>query len=434
MAEAGFVIGLQVPTAPEMMGPGTLTADGHRLEGIIRDRPASVHATSVDVPLVSSDSVAAQVAAVFPPEADTHWQALVPENLDYLSLIPNTSRMLLGGQGFLMYTLDFGGSDPCNGCTVKMTVCTAEDIPWLDMQLANQVLARETGLSLQKAKELTCVEPFPTTIIVDTLEPIGDVAWLSPEGGPVLNATHGPVVEMEYILGHSRPQWQEFTLEPVASERGWVYGWYDLADNPLTDINVPPDPCETNLQVISTGMPTCTVAYDTIHLTATSVTSPVLVATAVSHIHVTPDLNECPVADVGVAKVGSTDAISSGQSVSFTLTVSSHVGAPIGALLTDTLAPASAISNTILPAGCNRAGGEITCLLTIVATDTPEVLTFVVQVVEGFAGILSDEVEVQPVARTDPWFYDNYAGPVTVQVASVGGPHRIYLPIVLKNY
>jgi hypothetical protein len=447
LASTGFVIGLQVPTAPGATEPGQLVGDEHRLEGTIniREIPGSQIDAAVDIPLESSSSMASQVASVFPAEPNTHWQALVPGNMDYLSLIPGDTSFLLGGYGVLRYTLDFGG-DLCLGCIVKMTMCTNADVPWLDAQLANQVMVRETGAAVLQVKDLTCIEPFPTAIRVvagatgDAACPSAEdqAAWLSPEGGPIYNATHGPAVEMQYFLGLSRPESgeeenKEFTLEPVASEQGWIYGWFDAADNPLTEITVTPGLCEgADLKVKSIDIPTCTVVLDTIHLTATSVTSPVIQATAVSYVHVSPDLDKCPVSDLGVTKIGSPGAISAGGSVNFTLTISNYTDAPIGAVLTDTLSPVSAIEDATLPAGCSRSGGEITCQVTSVATDTPTILNFVVQVAETFSGTLSDIAAVQPVGATDPWFYDNHAGPVAVQVIGPLG-HRVHLPVVLKG-
>jgi hypothetical protein len=244
---------------------------------------------------------------------------------------------------------------------------------------------------------------------------------------------------MEYFLGLSKPKSgeeenKEFTLEPVASAQGWIYGWFDAADNPLTEVTVTPGLCEgAVLKVKSIDIPTCTVVLDTIHLTATTVLSPLIQANAVSYVHVSPDLDECPVSDLGVTKVGSPGAIFAGGSVNFTLTISNYTDAPIGAVLTDTLSPASAIVDATLPAGCNRSGGEITCQVTSVATDTPAVLSFVVQVADTFSGTLSDIASVQPMGAADPWFYDNHAGPVEVQVT--GPPvQRIYLPVVLRGY
>ena len=106
---------------------------------------------------------------------------------------------------------------------------------------------------------------------------------------------------------------------------------------PITQIEVGPQSTpwgNKNVGVVGT-VPTCTLAVDTIHITATSVITPSFQAIATSLVNVVPDPEICPVADVGIAKVVSSRVITAGQSVTFTLTISNHEQTAVDAVVTD---------------------------------------------------------------------------------------------------
>jgi hypothetical protein len=152
-------IGLQVPQASDADRPGELTTDTHELQLHLDDHRGDAFDIDVTVALAPDNDVADQIEAVLPAESGTHWQALVPAADDFLADIPVEEATLTGGVGFLMYTLDFFGSDVCNGCTVKLTACWNEDL-----SLPGRSLLR--GLGVRSGNGLTCFEPFPTTIVL----------------------------------------------------------------------------------------------------------------------------------------------------------------------------------------------------------------------------------------------------------------------------
>lgn len=425
------MIGLQVPRAPGASQPGDLTAQGHWLRTTLRVRDH--HYITYDVDLIPRDDLASEITAVFPPAPNTHWQALAPANDDFITSIPTQTTTFTGGWGSLHYVIDFHGDDPCNGCMVKMTFCTPDRVA-SRAKLMTRFLFK--GFKIRNANGLVCVDPVPTIIYLsDAAEPPSSLtAWLSPWGGPVFNATHGPEVEMGYILGHTSSQTETFTLEPIHSEKGWSYEWRDPNGVPITQIEVGPQSTpwgNKNVGVVGT-VPTCTLAVDTIHITATSVITPSFQAIATSLVNVVPDPEICPVADVGIAKVVSSRVITAGQSVTFTLTISNHEQTAVDAVVTDTLSPAWAIGDVMLPPGCGRHGNEITCQVTGVPPGTPRTLDIVVRVDSTFSGTLSNRVRVDPAEATDVRFYDNAVGPVTVTVS--GGRFLLYLPVSYRSW
>jgi len=422
------ILGLQVPQAPGAAQPGDVTGNPELWLHLDEQR-GDDYDIDVTVPLTSSDDLATQIAAVLPPEPDTHWQALVPANDDYLNSIPTDDSTFVDGWGYLYYELDFHGDNVCNGCKVKLTLCTPCPSPLLGRSAACSLLRRIVAskwlgrVRLHSAGGLTCVEPVPSTIVLSegwppTIVPGGiPAAWLSPWGGPFYNQVYGPTVEMEYTLGHNLDQQVTFDLEPIYSERGWTYSWRDLDGNPISQMTVGPDVFwDNNVKVIGTDLPTCALIQDTVHLTATSTTSPSLQATTVSYVRVVPNPNECTTADLGLAKASSTDVISAGQWITFTLTITNYEDVAVSATLTDTLSPASAIGNVALPPECERNDGEITCQVDLIPAGTATTLTIAVQAAQAFSGTLSNKAVVNPVGIVDGAFYDNFTCPMDIRV------------------
>ena len=425
------IIGLHVPTAPGASGPGTLSGDRHELVlgfgGQWRE---------YDVQLVAADGRASQIASVLPPEAGAHWQALVPANDDYVASIPTETTTFSGGSGVLHYTLDFHDApDWCNGCTVKLTFCTPTDsVP--GGLFTSSLLLRSAlkDIGIRSDECLTCLDPILTVIRLGHGETVPSLlaAWLSPWGGPVFETTRDPRVDLEYTLGHSSPDTETFNLEPIHSERGWSYGWHDLDDDPITQMQIEPntDAWTANIKIIGT-VPTNALGFDTIHLTATCATDPSLYAVATSHVGRYPDPNEFQVADLGISKVASTEVISAGQSVDFTLTITNYEEGAVSAVVTDTLSSRSAIGSVTLPPGCERDGAEIICQISDLPPGESTTVIYTVRTASTFAGILSNSAEVEPAEGVDARGYDNWAGPVAVTVERVVIP--LYLPLVIKS-
>ena len=426
------IFGLHVPTAPGASGPGTLTTDRHELilgfGGQWRQ---------YDIPLVSDELLADQMAQVLPPDAGAQWQALVPASNDYIASIPTEPTTFVAGNGFFHYTLDFqDATDSCNGCVVKLTACVpTKSLP--GGRLAGGLLLRRSlrRFGIQSNSDLTCMDPIPTTIRMSDSQgnplPSPLAAWLSPWGGPVFRTTPGPNVELRYALGHSGDASTTFNLEPIQSDRGWTYGWYDLESNPITQMEIAPgtDPWTDNIKVVGT-VPEGALGFDRIHLKATSATDPSLQAEAVSHVAAYPDEAKYTIADVEIRKAASAQLIDAGDSVTYTLTISNHEHVAVGVVLTDTLTPQMAVRDVALPPGCERDGATISCQISDVAARGSTALVYTVETSPVFSGTLSNSAEVQLAEAVDMRAYDNQAGPVHVRVEGTFFP--VYLPVIRK--
>jgi uncharacterized repeat protein (TIGR01451 family) len=129
--------------------------------------------------------------------------------------------------------------------------------------------------------------------------------------------------------------------------QGWDYAWTDLAGNPITQLVVGPlaSPMvmtsQSNLRLVGSGLPTCTRMQDTLHLTATLVSTPTVVAVSAPLVEVMPDPTLCDVVDVGIVQTATTTALNAGQWVTFALTVTNYMTVPVSAVVTDTLSPAA---------------------------------------------------------------------------------------------
>lgn len=430
------IVGLKVPTAPGASAPGTVLESELRL-WLQRQGGSTI---DMEISLTSRDDLAAQVAAVFPPEPGSRWQALVPANNDYLGLIPTQAATFLSSSGYWYYKLDFHGTSLCNGCQLECTVCTPSRFP-PDLRLATKLLPN--GLRIRTVGGLTCAELLPTTI---HLSPEGGqpapapqpAAWLSAWGGPAFASTHDPTVQLDYTLGHNVPTRQTFQLEPIQSDLGWSYQWRNMSGQPITQITIdttlpPPAGWDSNLRIVGTIPITCQVALDTIHITATSLTSSTLQATNVSLIQALPDPTRCTTADLGLSKVVSRSVITAGQTVTFTLTVTNYETTTQNGILTDILSPASALGALNLPPDCVRVGNEVVCQVRALPPGGRRTLALGVQVAQNFRGTLSNVAILIPAQGVDLRGYDNIAGPLTVTVTAPPGPPPLFLPLILRS-
>ncbi len=427
------IIGLHIPTAPGASQPGSLADENHEVVARVAGSWISYR-----VPLVSDSDMAECISDIFPPDADAHWQALVPANDEYLDWIPEYTTDFDDLRGWLKYVLDFHGASFCNGCTIKLTYCTPTDSLPEDL-LARHPLLRLALNDLEWNTDgcLTCTDPIPTVIRITDNQgnplPSAPAAWLSAWGGPVLTGTYGPQVENWYTLGHSLQETTTFNLEPIQSQNGWTYDWYDTSGNPITQIEIAPSTStwgETRNVVVRGTVPMNAQEFDTIHLTATSASDPSLQAEATSIVGVFPDPEQNTVADVGITKTADAQTIAAGESVEYTLTITNYEESPVHVVVTDTLSPAWIISDVTLPQGCERTGGQLVCEVLNVPAGGLTNLKYTVHTVNWLGATLSNQAEVQPKDGVDFRFYDNQAGPVEVVVEGEGS--TFYLPIVLK--
>jgi uncharacterized repeat protein (TIGR01451 family) len=189
---------------------------------------------------------------------------------------------------------------------------------------------------------------------------------------------------------------------------------------------------QPNLRLEGSGLPTCTRMQDTLHLTATLVITPSVVATTTTMVQVLPDPQACSVADVGISQSASAVALNAGEWVTFTLTITNFETVPINVMVTDTLSSATAIGAVSLPAGCTRAGTTIICSLANVPAGGAHVLRIAVQVSTIFNGVLSNRAWAEPESATDNRFYDNASGPADVTVTGGVLLRQLFLPLVKR--
>jgi hypothetical protein len=420
-----LVIGVRVPQTGTLSVLTGLPGQRHHLRMWVYERDTGQYVDEDQVVLVSDNSAAAQIATMFPPSSGTHWQALSPESGSTKSI---TETMPYTATGWLSYRIDFVGGD-CNGCEVQLAFCARDAMPVVAGNL----------LGLQSAGNLVCADPVRTFISLYDEDVTLPVAAFGFWGGVVQASTYGPDVEIDFALSHTGSEAKTFSLGEIESEQGWDYEWYDITGaTKITQIAVgtgvgqPP-----NLRLKGSGLPTCTLALDNIRLTATNPDFPE--AVAITRVQVVPDPAMCSnTYDLAIAK--STDTVTSGQVITsgnwitYTLTITNYESIPVNAVVTDTLSPASAVDtgSMHLPAECTNSGAEITCLIHGVPTDTAKTLTIAAKISEHYDGPLRNLAVVEPANGTDGAFYDN-AARVDVTVLWKDAK-KIFLPLVLGSY
>ena len=353
-------------------------------------------------------------------------------------MIPTETTNFSDVNGWLYYTLDFNGTDPCNGCEVKMTFCS--DAP---TSIAAQGMLSALNLpDMRSNGQLVCRDPLPTYITLpdndSRLIPTDPmVAAFGFAGGLVFTSTNTSSITIPYLLEHNSTQSETFQLETIESEQGWSYSWTDAEGAPISQISVsaPPVPYYNwpppNLRIKGDSLPTCSRLQDIIHLTATHVTIPTVQAKTSTTIQLLPDPGVCQVADVGISQIASSTVISAGQHVTFTLTVSNYENVAGTAIVTDTLEPAAAVWDVTLPAGCDRTGGEIHCQVDNLPAGGQQDLALVVRSAASFAGEMTSTARVDPLGAIDGFFYDNQAGPLSVTVQELPRK-RVLLPMLKR--
>jgi multiple sugar transport system substrate-binding protein len=140
--------------------------------------------------------------------------------------------------------------------------------------------------------------------------------------------------------------------------------------------------------------------------------------------------------DLTIEKVASTDEISAGERITYTITIENYGPVTsVTATVVDRWTPLEAVVGVHAP-GCNvdLVEGVITCTHTALTVGTAYLpdpyLVFTTS--DTFAGTLTNTAVVTPaggVAESEP--YNNGSGPVEVTIRGEG--HRIYLPLVLRN-
>jgi hypothetical protein len=433
--EAG--IGVLIPQAEGAAQPGTLTGNEYSIYVYyIADGGGSGY---LNIPLSIDPAMGTEMDSMFPPPAGLHWQALAPANNDWLSQVPTQTTDISNIFGSLFYEVDFHGSDICSHCEVKLTGCSTAELSFTE-----QVgLWAFGGKEFASSANLTCKTPISTYILPmdgsGNLLPGGPViASFGFWGGTAYTTTMTSQAVIHLALNHTDSVSQTFNLAPVVSDQGWMYTWQDLDGTPITQLEVAPlaDPLYatygSNLRLVGSGLPTCARIQDTVHLTATLVSTPTIVATTSTIVQVLPDPNTCLVADVGVTQAASAADLEAGSWVTFTLTVTNYESAPVSVAVTDSLSSAIALGSVVLPAECTRSGTLISCDLQDLPAGSSASLPLAVKVSTVFSGVLTNRAWAEPVNATDNRFYDNATGPVAVNVTGGTGLWWIYLPLTRR--
>lgn len=419
-----FVFGLLVPQAPGSPSPGVLVPE---------DDPSvyflwSTNEPGTQVTLTQSVSATQKLSSLYPPPAGSQWQALVPGRDDFLDLLPSSPFSVPNGLAYLNYQIDFQGADPCNGCKVEFRACGPL-----------RALGGDPVTASAAATPFECSLPVISVIhLKDTFgNPLPGplTAAFGFWGGSVYAASTAAADFVPVNLEQSGVATETFTLEPITSQQGWSYSWTDTADSPLSQIDVAPFgdfSGPPNLRVHVTGLPACAQIVDTVYLTATHVTTPTIQAFKSFLYQSLPNPDECTMADVGVVQVSSARAITGGNAITFTQTVSNHTGAVVSAFVTQTLSSAVAVAGATLPAECTHTGAIIACQVDGIPPQGAKAVALVVQISAAFAGDLFSTVEVQPIGAVDGAFLDNTDGPLGVAVAQGSQVQSIYLPTVVK--
>jgi uncharacterized repeat protein (TIGR01451 family) len=424
-----WAIGLLLPTAAGAAGPGQLTADEHELH------LGAWRTLDIRIPLIPDAEAAVGLTALFPPAAGAGWQALKPANYDWVKSIPTQTVTITNGGGQLHYFVDFGSASLCNGCTMQMTACATQPVP-LPLRLMVEAMA---GLRLvSDGAGLTCAEPKPSVVTV--VEGPGNLLPNRPLnvafgfwGGQVVTTTMTTTAVIPLRLEHTSTVSQTYRLEPIASELGFAYEWRNMANQPIGQITLPPATVSwgpLNLQARTAGLPTCARLLDTVHITATHVTTPSLQATNWVQVQLAPDPARCPLADIGVRKIASATEVNAGDWLTYTLTITNYENRIVSAVVTDTLEPAYALAEARLPAGCELRGGAIRCAVNDLPARGARSVQIGVRVAATFAGALVNLAYAEPAGAIDTREYDNIAVAPEVEVRRTRWPG--YLPLVKK--
>ena len=430
LAAAPWAIGLLLPTAPGATEPGKLHGNEHQV-GF-----SAWGSFSISAPLIPDAETAAGLTELFPPPAGHAWQALKPANYDWMNSIPTRTVTITSGYGQLHYALDFAGASGCNGCNMQLTACTTRSLS------VSERLALQAGAGVQVVSNdagLTCIEPKPSTIaLVDQsgrmlpgrLTSVAFGLW----GGPGITTTMTTTVEIPVRLEHTSTSAETYRLEAIESELGFAYAWRDAANQPVTQITLPPASFvfgPTNLRVRATGLPTCAHQLDTVHISATHVTTPSLQTTNWFMVQLIPDPARCPVADIGVRKSAGATTVDAGAWLTYTLTITNYENRVVSAVISDTWQPAYAVAETRLPAGCERQDAGVRCAVSNLPARGARSLDIGVRVAPNYAGTLENGAHAEPAGAIDTRQYDNDAAAPAVDVRRTRWP--AHLPLVKKG-
>ena len=136
-------------------------------------------------------------------------------------------------------------------------------------------------------------------------------------------------------------------------------------------------------------------------------------------------------ADLAVAKLGSSDVVTAGHSLTYTVAITNNgPSAATGVILTDTLS-LSVIFGLAIPSqgtGCGESGNVVTC--TLGALDRAGIVTVTIIVTPTVEATITNMVSVRGI-EYDPIVMNNTDTETTTVET---GEQKVYLPLVLRLY
>ena len=405
-------VGLLLPSAPGASQPGQLQDGANVMQGTV----------ATPVPLRQDRTQAARLTQLFPPAPGTQWAALVVSDTQMLDSLLSGPINLNSIIASFNYAIDFGGTNPCNGCEVQVVGCVpGQFAAFLPPGLVTVRTAGQGAAALP----LACTQPVSTYItLYDYLgQPLPDAPLVAAFGLwgslPTTSTINGAVI-LPLNLEHTGQTTLTFGLAPIQSALGWTYNWADSQGAAITQIAVPrrtqyASPPPQNLRVTATGLPTCTQVVDVLTLRAMNTVTSSLQAQTSASVVVLPDPANCPVADVAAHHVQATAVISGGDRLTYTLTISNLTNADVPGVITQTLSP-GAVRGADLPGGCTIAGNVVTCQVGDVPAQGAKAVTVVILGTPGYSGDLNSTIEVNPTGKSDLAFLDNVHGPLVAAV------------------
>ena len=433
LAQTPLLFGVAVPTAPGASEPGKLAAGDPHIE--LR-YTANNQAKNAKIALAPDINGAASLTALFPLSADRRWQALTSADQNWITLIPAQTTTFKNISGSLTYKLDFLGSSYCDGCEMNWTVCAKTTL-----NSVQRGALRQAGVSFIEGNDLICADL--RSFFIEMHDNAGRLlpgrqpfASFGPAGGLLYTTTVTSSVRIPLRLEHNLSRSQTFKLEPVVSEQGWNYTWANARATPIAQIEVPVSPVPiwnpqpANLLLIGQGLPICAQIQDTIHVTATHVTTGTLRATTFVTALLAPNPSQCTILDLGVRQTASVPTVNGGQVVTFTTTISNYESSAVNAIVTHTLEPLAAIGALRLPPGCEQRRNEIICQAVGVPANGVQRIFIGVQTAADYGGDLNGYALVAPAVGLDQLYLDNLAGPVTVHITAT--VRKIVFPLILR--
>ncbi len=114
LVENHLIFGLQIPTDPGASQTGVLSGT-HEVSlsyGHWSNRK------DISIPMQPDPARAAEIQELYPADAESQWQVLVPAPGEWITQFPTATQVISNVFGQLHYTIDFKSTGACNGCLI----------------------------------------------------------------------------------------------------------------------------------------------------------------------------------------------------------------------------------------------------------------------------------------------------------------------------